>query len=96
MSNFSLTPEQLRNLAARWQQDGRMVGALTFGGELAPAAGGAASAGALLRCAQAADAATGTYGDDLDALGAALRRFSDLTQTADAEAASGIVAALGR
>ncbi|GAA3969167.1 hypothetical protein [Gordonia caeni] len=95
MSNFSLTPEQLRNLAADWQRHGRAVGALAFGTGLTPTAG-SASADALLRCAQAAESAAGAYGGDLNGVGAAVHRFSDLTQTADADAAAGIVAASRR
>lgn len=95
MPNFSLTPEQLRNLAADWQRHGRAVAALTFGAGPAPTAG-SASAAALLRCAQAAASSAGSYGGDLNELGTAVHRFSELTRTADAEAAAGIVAASRR
>lgn len=92
MSTFSLTPEALRALAAAWQHDGRAVGSLTFDAGVVPATG-CTAADALRSCARAAAAAAGDYGGDVQALGAAVHRFAVLAQTADADAAAGILAA---
>lgn len=87
----SLTPDELRALAAQWRRLGRSVSALTFTGGLAPAPD-CASATGLLACTRAADAAADRYGAAVDGLGAAVHQFADLTESADAEAAAKILA----
>ncbi len=87
MSEFGISPEGLRAVAAAWQNAGDELCALT------PAAGltgaeGSAGLHALHACARAAQEAAAESGRRLRDLGDGVRRFDALTRASDAAAAA--------